>query len=96
MRDILLIINQQSPRTIQNFLIWRFMIYHAWTMPKRFRSIVEQHYKSIVGCHTENWRRSVRCATCLTEYMNSAISKIYINKYLSKNARQQVLTIIGC
>ncbi|CAF1538878.1 unnamed protein product, partial [Adineta steineri] len=41
--DIISIIDQQSPRTIQNYMIWRFMMSRALNMPKRFRNIVQQY-----------------------------------------------------
>ncbi|CAF3921249.1 unnamed protein product [Adineta steineri] len=36
------IIDRQTARTIQNYMIWRFMMDRAWHMPKRFRNIVQQ------------------------------------------------------
>ncbi|CAF4011591.1 unnamed protein product, partial [Adineta steineri] len=36
------IIDRQTARTMQNYMIWRFMTDRAWHMPKRFRNIVQQ------------------------------------------------------
>ncbi|CAF4100223.1 unnamed protein product, partial [Adineta steineri] len=36
------IIDRQTARTIQNYMIWRFMMDRAWHMPKRFRNIVQK------------------------------------------------------
>ncbi|CAF3695574.1 unnamed protein product [Rotaria sordida] len=44
--DITSILEEQPPRTVQNFLIWRFMIDQAWKMPKQFRDL-EQQYRRI-------------------------------------------------
>ncbi|CAF1518826.1 unnamed protein product, partial [Rotaria sordida] len=41
--DITSILEEQPPRTVQNFLIWRFMIDQAWKMPKQFRDLEQQY-----------------------------------------------------
>ncbi|CAF4268207.1 unnamed protein product, partial [Adineta steineri] len=83
------IIDQQSPRTIQNYMIWRFMMSRALNMPKRFRNIVQQ-YNSVFYGTTGSQRRPIICANYVNKMMGLAVSKIYINKYFDKDIRKEI------
>ncbi|CAF3873517.1 unnamed protein product [Adineta steineri] len=87
--DIMSIIDQQSPRTIQNYMIWRFMMNRALNMPKRFRNIVQQ-YNYMFYDTTGTQRRPIICANYVNKMMGLAVSKIYINKYFDKDIRKEV------
>ncbi|CAF0889924.1 unnamed protein product [Adineta steineri] len=87
--DIISIIDQQSSRTIQNYMIWRFMMNRALNMPKRFRNIVQQ-YNYVFYDTTGSQRRPIICANYVNKMMGLAVSKIYINKYFDKDIRKGV------
>ncbi|CAF0947563.1 unnamed protein product [Adineta steineri] len=87
--DIMSIIDQQSPRTIQNYMIWRFMMSRALNMPERFRNIVQQ-YNSVFYGTTGSQRRPIICANYVNKMMGLAVSKIYINKYFDKDIRKGI------
>ncbi|CAF1090903.1 unnamed protein product [Adineta steineri] len=87
--DIVSIIGQQSPRTIQNYMIWRFMMNRALNMPKRFRNIVQQ-YNYVFYDTTGSQRRPTICANYVNAMMGLTVSKIYINKYFDKDIRKEV------
>jgi membrane metallo-endopeptidase-like protein 1 len=94
LRDILSIINRQSSRTIQNYMIWRFMMNRAWYMPKKFRDIVQQYNHVFGGTSTEQSRPGI-CADYVNGVMGLAVSKIYINQYFDRDGRKEVQTIIS-
>jgi predicted metalloendopeptidase len=87
------LITQQSPRTLQNYMIWRFLIYRISNMPKRFRTIFDQLKKTVLGVVEEQPRASI-CAEYVNNNMGFAVSKLYINKYFDKVARTKVFIII--
>ncbi|CAF1159641.1 unnamed protein product, partial [Rotaria sordida] len=93
-RDITLIIDRQSPRIIQNYMIWRFMVNRVWNMPKRFRDIAQQFNYVLQGTSTER-PRSVICASHVSHAMDLAVSKIYINQYFDQDARKEALEMIN-
>jgi membrane metallo-endopeptidase-like protein 1 len=93
LRDVSSIIDRQSPRTIQNYMIWRFMMTRISSMPKQFREIVKQFSQASHGTSIE-LARSIQCATYVNDKMGFAVSKLYIHQYFDKNARNQVLAMI--
>lgn len=91
--EIATIFEKTSPRIVQNFLIWRFMIDQAWMMPQTFRNI-EQQYRRVFDPISEERPRSVRCAVYLGEAMGSVMSKSYVDKYFNESIRNEVPMVI--
>jgi predicted metalloendopeptidase len=91
-RNISSIIGQQSPRILQNYMIWRFVIYRVPNMPKRFRTILDK-LKSVVLGISNGESRTITCTNYVNNNMEFAVSKLYINKYYDKLARTEVLII---
>jgi predicted metalloendopeptidase len=89
LRNASLIIDQHSPRVIQNYLIWRFMMNRAANMPKRYRTIREQFDRAFRGTTAER-PRSITCGAYVNSNMGFAVAKLYIKKYFDENARNQV------
>jgi membrane metallo-endopeptidase-like protein 1 len=89
--NVPLIINQQSPRTLQNYIVWRFMMGQIDYMPQKFRTIKKEFNKIFREISTER-PRTITCATYVNDNMGFAVSKLYISKYIDKDARNQVLS----
>ncbi|CAF4205719.1 unnamed protein product, partial [Adineta steineri] len=88
------IIDRQSPRTIQNYMIWHFMANRAWNMPNRFRNIVQQFTRIFHGTSTEE-SRTITCANYVNTIMNLPVSKLYIEEYFHKDARKETTKMIN-
>ncbi|CAF1483690.1 unnamed protein product, partial [Adineta steineri] len=86
------IIDRQSPRTIQNYMIWHFMMNRAWNMPNRFRNIVQQFTRIFHGTSTEE-SRTITCANYVNTIMNLPVSKLYIDEHSHKDARKEAQAI---
>ncbi|CAF0789680.1 unnamed protein product [Adineta steineri] len=93
LRNVSMIIDQQSSRTIQNYLIWRFMMNMIESMPKKFRNI-KQEFKKIYDGITSQKPRSIKCATFVTRNMGLAVSKLYIGKHFDKTAHKESTEMI--
>ncbi|CAF1185487.1 unnamed protein product [Rotaria sordida] len=91
--NISLIIDQTPPRTLQNYVIWRFMMDQIHNMPKRFRSIEKDFDHIVRGTATEE-ARTVMCGNYVNDNMGFAVSKLYIKKYFDYNARNQSFEIV--
>ncbi len=87
------IIDATSPRILQNFFIWRFMMDQSGNMPKSIRSIREQFYQVFQGTSAEQPRK-IKCGNYVNNNMGMVVSKLYIKNYFDENARNQVLKII--
>jgi hypothetical protein len=93
LQNISAIIAQQPPRILQNYMIWRLLIYRILDMPKRFRIILDQLKKAVFGITKEQSRTSL-CAAYVNTNMEFAVSKLYIDKYTDKLARTEVFKVI--
>lgn len=84
------IINETSPRTLQNYFIWRFMMDLAGHMPRNIRNIREQFDRVFQGTSAEK-PRTVTCGVYVNDIMGMVVSKLYIKSYFDENARSQVI-----
>lgn len=87
------ILQQAPPSVVQNYLIWRFMMNRASSMPKRIRSTREQFDRVFKGTSAEPPRTEI-CANYVNDNMGFAVSRLYINTYFDDNARNQSKEII--
>jgi predicted metalloendopeptidase len=87
------ILAQTPPRDVQNYLIWRFMMNRASSMPRRIRSTREQFDRVFKGTSAEP-TRAITCANYVNDNMGFAVSRLYIKKYFDDNARNQSKEII--
>ncbi|CAF1059202.1 unnamed protein product [Adineta steineri] len=88
------IIDRQTVRTIQNYMIWRFMMDRAWYMPKRFRNIVQQFTQVFHGTSTEE-SRATTCANYVNIVMSLTVSKLYIEEYFHKDTRKETIEMVN-
>jgi predicted metalloendopeptidase len=88
-RNISALVEQESPRTIQNYLIWRFLMSHVQLMSKTFRSIQQDFARVFRGTSLER-PRALICATTVNDNMGLAVSKLYLEKYFDRAARIEV------
>ncbi|CAF3639908.1 unnamed protein product [Rotaria sp. Silwood1] len=88
-RNVSSIIDHYSPRTLQNYLVWRFILNRVDQMPKRFQIIKQNFLKVLTGANSQQ-SRTIECANFVNTYMAFAVAKLYIQKYFDENARNQV------
>ncbi|CAF0728323.1 unnamed protein product [Adineta steineri] len=88
------IIEQVSPRILQNYVIWRFMMHRIDTLPKRFRTI-KDNFDHVFRGTTAERARTVICGNYVNTFMGFAVSKLYIKKYFDDNARNQSYEMIA-
>jgi membrane metallo-endopeptidase-like protein 1 len=92
LRNVSLIINQQSARTLQNYMVWRFIMYQASNMPQRFRTIKQQFDRVFQGTNTQK-SRAISCGVDVNNIMGFAVAKLYIDENFDQNARNEVREI---
>ena len=81
-------------RVVQNYLIWRFMMNRASSMPRKVRSTREQFDRVFKGTTAEP-TRSTTCSNYVNDNMGFAVSRLYVQKYFDDNARNQSRDIIA-
>ncbi|CAF3762941.1 unnamed protein product [Rotaria sp. Silwood1] len=92
-RNVSSIINHYSPRTLQNYLVWRFVVNRIDQMPQQFQIIKQNFLKVFIGTKSQK-SRTIECATYVNTNMDFAVAKLYIEKYFDENARNQSMEII--
>ena len=93
LQNVAKILERNSPRTIQNYLIWRFVMSHIDHLPKRFRSLKQEFRRITKGSTVEN-PRSHTCASYINKNMGMIVSRLYIKKRFDETARQEVNFLI--
>ncbi len=93
LRNISMIMEKASPRTIQNYVIWRFMMSQSEHMPMRFRRLKQEFNRIFEGINKEKPRK-IKCGQYVNVYMGLAVSKLYISKYFDENSRKEVNRLI--
>lgn len=85
---------QETPtRVVQNYLVWRFMMSRASSMPERFRNTRAQFDRVFKGTSAEP-SRATTCANYVNDNMGFAVSRLYVKQYFDDNARTQSKDII--
>ncbi len=92
-RNVSLIIDQTSPRTLQNYFVWRFILSQTVNMPRRFQLIKQQFDQVYRGANTLP-SRITSCAESVNNIMGFTVAKLYKDEYFDTNARNQVPKII--
>ena len=93
LHNVSMIINQYSPRVVQNYLVWCFVFEMLDYMPKRFQ-MIKQNLNDLMLGTSGKQSRSIECSTSVNNVMGFAISRLYIEKYFSEQTRNQVEYII--
>jgi predicted metalloendopeptidase len=87
--NVSLILQQTSPRTVQNYLTWRFMMNRASSMTREIRSSGDRFQRVFQGTSVEP-SHTITCIQYVNDNMGFAVSRLYIQKYFDDNARNQV------
>jgi membrane metallo-endopeptidase-like protein 1 len=89
LRNVSLLVTRTSPRTVQNYMVWRSMMAAAKYMPEKLRAIKQTFDKVFQGIDSEQ-PREVTCSGYVNELMDFAVAKLYIREYFDQNSRNQV------
>ncbi|CAF1121062.1 unnamed protein product [Rotaria sp. Silwood1] len=88
------IVNQTSPRTLQNYMIWRFIMNRVSNMPQQYRIFRDRFERVVRGTSAEP-PRTILCGQYVNGNMGFAVSKLYIKRYFDSNARNQSFDMIN-
>ncbi|CAF0951778.1 unnamed protein product [Didymodactylos carnosus] len=94
LRNASIILDQTPARTIQNYMIWRFMMNRAINMPQYIR-ILRERFDRVFRGTTAEQPRTVLCGNYVNSNMGFAVSKLYIKEYFDENARNQSFEMIN-
>lgn len=87
------IIDITSPRIVQNYFVWRFILDQSSNFPRYYRAAREQFDRIFQGTNAEQ-TRPTKCAIFVNNNMGMVVSKLYIKRFFDENARNQSLNMI--
>lgn len=89
LNNVSLIIQQTTPRTLQNYIVGRFVLSRTADMPQNIRLIRQRFDRVFRGTNAER-PRSIECGSVVNSVMGFAVSKLYIKRFFDEIARNQV------
>ena len=87
------IFEHESSRTLQNYIIWRFVWSLSDHMSTKFQVLKLKFMQIFQGIKT-GLPRKIKCANSVNYYMGLAVSKLYIEKYFDESSRQESTEMI--
>lgn len=87
-RSIAKILSQYPSKTIFTYMMARFLSTHHFHLSKSLRILAKDSFLTDLS---EDETRELACAKFVNKHMGYAVSKLYINKYFDKKARQEVI-----
>ncbi|CAF2099472.1 unnamed protein product [Rotaria magnacalcarata] len=94
LRNVSDIVNQASSRTLQNYMIWRFVMHRVRDMPQSLRLFRDRFERIFRGTSAES-PRTIQCGRYINDNMGFAVSKLYIKRFFDENARNQSFNMIS-
>ncbi|ELR61334.1 Membrane metallo-endopeptidase-like 1 [Bos mutus] len=87
------IIDVYSPRTMQNYLIWRLVLDRISSLSQRFKEARASYRKALYGTTVEEvrWRE---CVSYVNSNMESAVGSLYVKEAFSGDSKDVVKELI--
>uniref|UniRef100_A0A8C4QFF7 Neprilysin n=1 Tax=Eptatretus burgeri TaxID=7764 RepID=A0A8C4QFF7_EPTBU len=88
------ILNKYSARTLQNYIVWHFLMESAGWLSSRFKDVEFNFRQALDGTTVEDarWRKCVRY---VNQYLNKAVGSQYVREAFAGDSKQMVEVIIS-
>uniref|UniRef100_A0A8D1PJ60 Membrane metalloendopeptidase like 1 n=1 Tax=Sus scrofa TaxID=9823 RepID=A0A8D1PJ60_PIG len=88
------IIDVYSPRTMQNYLVWRLVLDRISSLSQRFKDARASYRKALYGTTVEEvrWRE---CVSYVNSNMESAVGSLYVTEAFPGDSKSAVRELIG-
>ncbi|XP_065737316.1 membrane metallo-endopeptidase-like 1 [Phocoena phocoena] len=87
------IINVYSPRTMQNYLVWRLVLDRISSLSQRFKDARANYRKALYGTSVQEvrWRE---CVSYVNSNMESAVGSLYVKEAFPRDSKNMVGELI--
>ncbi|XP_058530407.1 membrane metallo-endopeptidase-like 1 [Ochotona princeps] len=87
------IIDLFSPRTMQNYLVWRLVLDRVSSLSQRFKDARAKYRKALYGTTVEEvrWRE---CVSYVNSNMESAVGSLYVREAFPRDSKKRVRELI--
>ncbi|CAM1327378.1 Uncharacterised protein PB.8426, partial [Pycnogonum litorale] len=93
LKDISNIISSSDTETVNNYMIWKLVAHYSKFLSKNFRNVHNTYHQKLSGA-THPKKRWHQCIDEVNEYFGFAISALYIDKYYSSSAKDDMESIL--
>ncbi|XP_076451583.1 neprilysin-1-like [Babylonia areolata] len=93
LKDMVDIYHSTDKRTLVNYLIWRIMMNRVINLPRKYRVIKKDYYKTVFGSESERsrWRE---CVSYVNDNMGNAVGRLFVEKHFDETSKSTALEMI--
>lgn len=89
MHNLVSLITRTSPRTIANYVLWRFIRHRVNNLDERFEQAKQRFYKVIFGREKSPPRWQV-CVSQVNSNLGMALGHMFVEKYFDERSKNDV------
>ncbi|KYM79518.1 Endothelin-converting enzyme 1 [Atta colombica] len=85
-QDLVVLLSKTQPRTVANYLLWRFVRHRVNNLDDRFQQVKQKFYYILFGREQapSRWKN---CVTQVNSNMDMAVGSMFVKKYFDKNSK---------
>ncbi|KYN12808.1 Endothelin-converting enzyme 1 [Trachymyrmex cornetzi] len=85
-QDLVVLLSKTQPRTVANYLLWRFVRHRVNNLDDRFQQVKQKFYYILFGREQapSRWKN---CVTQVNSNMDMAVGSMFVKKYFDKNTQ---------
>ncbi|KAH0949954.1 hypothetical protein HN011_007844 [Eciton burchellii] len=90
MQDLVVLLAKTRPRTVANYLLWRFVRHRVNNLDDRFQEVKQKFYYILFGREQapSRWKN---CVTQVNSNMGMAVGSMFVKKYFDENSKNDTL-----
>ncbi|XP_032663305.1 neprilysin-4-like isoform X4 [Odontomachus brunneus] len=91
-QDLVVLLSKTQPRTVANYLLWRFVRHRVNNLDDRFQEVKQNFYYILFGREQapSRWKN---CVTQVNSNMGMAVGSMFVNKYFDENSKNDTLSM---
>ncbi|XP_070516184.1 neprilysin-4 isoform X3 [Cardiocondyla obscurior] len=91
-QDLVVLLSKTQPRTVANYLLWRFVRHRVNNLDDRFQEVKQKFYYILFGREQapSRWKN---CVTQVNSNMDMAVGSMFVKKYFDENSKNDTLSM---
>ncbi|KYM94384.1 Endothelin-converting enzyme 1 [Cyphomyrmex costatus] len=91
-QDLVVLLSKTQPRTVANYLLWRFVRNRVNNLDNRFQQVKQKFYYIMFGREEVPSRWKI-CVTQVNSNMDMAVGSMFVKKYFDENSKNDLKNI---
>lgn len=92
MQDLVLLLDNTEPRTIANYMLWKFVRHRINSLDDRFQDAKQQFYNILIG-RKKSPPRWKTCVNQVNSNMGMAVGAMFVREYFDDKSKQDTLAM---